>query len=295
MNILVSTLMAVLSLSPVYSYGSSHPPKLLWESVQDVNAPESAYFDSATETIFVSNVGGNPTEKDGSGWINRLNKDGSVIAAPWVSGFNAPKGMRVYKGTLWVSDIQDVVQIEVSSGKILKKFNLPKSQFLNDVAIDAKGNVFVSDTFASAIYRIPAAASTDSEVEEWMVGKELDGPNGLSIDGNKLFVATWGIAKPDFSTEVPGRLLQINLKTKKIKSLMKKPLGNLDGIEPLKGGAFLISDWMAGKVYKVSAQGKATSLLEGIKGAADLGYIPGSKVLLLPKMGENKVTAYQLK
>lgn len=284
-----------ISLSLLGTHSSNASLKLLWESVQNVDAPESAYFDNNSQTIFVSNVGGNPTDKDGSGWINRLNPDGGVIAAPWISGFNAPKGLRAYKGALWVTDIQDVIQIDITTAKILKRFTIPKAQFLNDIAVDTSGNVYISDTFGSTLYKIPAKATKDSEVEEWITGKELDDPNGLLMEGSKLYVATWGIAKPDFSTEIPGRLIQIDVKTKKIKTITKKPFGNLDGLELFKGRDFLVSDWMAGKVYRITPSGKATLLLEGIKGAADIGYIAKTKVLIVPKMGENKVAAYQLK
>ena len=59
-----------------------------------------------------------PTAKDGEGWISKLSPKGEVLEAKWVTGLNAPKGMRVQGDTLWVSDIDELVAINRKSGKI---------------------------------------------------------------------------------------------------------------------------------------------------------------------------------
>ena len=55
---------------------------------------------------------------------------------------------------LYVSDITDLVEIDIASGKIIKRFNAPGSAFLNDVALDNQKNIYVSDTGTNTIYKM---------------------------------------------------------------------------------------------------------------------------------------------
>ena len=90
---------------------SSRRPTLtpLWDLKGDFAAPESAYYDAASNSVFVSSINGQILEKDGNGYISRLSPDGKMVSAKWVTGLNAPKGLRSAGNTLWVSDIDEIV------------------------------------------------------------------------------------------------------------------------------------------------------------------------------------------
>ncbi len=164
----------------------------------------------------------------------------------------------------------------------------PGALMLNDVTVDGLGNVYVSDTLGSSIFRF----SLQGEVFVFAQGPQLESPNGLCFWGGELFVAAWGLAKPDWSTPTPGRLLAVDVKTKALTKL-GPPEGNLDGLERWKDG-WLITDFTAGKVFFRDVKGKVKTLLSGFKGPADLGLIESQNLLILPKMQENKVSAYDL-
>jgi outer membrane protein assembly factor BamB len=289
-----SYMKALLIISTILGLGfTAHaaikvPGKYTWSGCDTCAEPESAYYDEATDTIFISNVGGVPNEKDGKGWIQKVDSGGKMKGAQWLTGLNAPKGMRSYKGTLWVTDIDEVISIDIASGKITKKIPITGAQFLNDLTVTADGTIYVSDTVGNKIYAIK-----DGKPEVFVEGEQTDWPNGLLVDGKELVVASWGIGATDWSTKVPGKLFSFNLETKKKTIITKKPLGNLDGLEKF-GNDYLVSDWKAGKVYRVSAKGKATELYYGMKGAADIGFITSTKTLIIPRMGENQITAYKL-
>ncbi len=100
--------------------------------------------------------------------------------------------------------------------------------------------------------------------------------------------------EPDGSTKVAGQLMTFDLKTKERKFLTPEPLGNLDGIELDEHGHYLVSDWFNGKVFHVTADGKATTLLSMKQGTADHAYIAEKRLLILPRMMEDKLTAYEL-
>lgn len=165
----------------------SHMYKQIWDVCHDCENPESVYYDTANDILFVSNVAGEGDKKDGKGWISKLKTNGEVIKSKWVEGLNAPKGMRSFKDNLWVSDIDEVLSIDMKTGKIMNRIKIEKALFLNDVAVDTGGTVYVSDTLASRIYQIQGGKAS-----VFVEGVHLNSPNGLLVEGNNLYVAAWG-------------------------------------------------------------------------------------------------------
>jgi sugar lactone lactonase YvrE len=285
----------ILGLTSIANAANKAPaakavPTSGWEATDGISAPESAYYDEETGYIYVSNVIGQPDQKDGKGTITKLSREGKVLESSWISGLNAPKGMRARKGVLWVSDIDAVVSINPKAGIIMSTIQVPGAKFLNDVAVDAEGIVYVSDTVGGKIYRI-----ADGKVETFAEGADLESPNGLLIHEGKLFVASWGTGlAADWSTKTLGRIYYFDLKTKQRTAFLSKPLGNLDGLESDGKGGFYVSDWKAGKVFTVSAKGETKQILSGFKGAADIGFDPINGTLIVPRMGENIVSGFDI-
>src|SRR5262245_49036188 len=100
-----------------------------WTITEGIATPESAYVDPVSGFLFVSSVEGQPNEKDGKGHIVKATTDGKVVAAAWVTGLNAPKGLRSYKGTLWTADIDEVIGIDIATGKITSRIKPAGAQF----------------------------------------------------------------------------------------------------------------------------------------------------------------------
>ena len=254
------------------------------------DGPESAYWDAPSRSWYVSNVAGKEDEKDGRGWISRLDASGKVLEDRWVDGLNSPHGIRVRGENLYVSDIDELVVIDVPRARIRTRLKAPGAKFLNDVAVGPAGEVYVSDTVGNAIYRCNRAC------EVFVQSEKLECPNGLLVEGNRLVVAAWGtITDPaTFGTTTPGRLLTVDLKTKVIAQLGDgKPIGNLDGLEK-DGADYLVTDFMAGKLLRVSKSGAATVLKDGFKDSADIGYDPGRKIIVVPEMGAGTVQVLHL-
>jgi hypothetical protein len=287
MRRLVALLLFVGVLS--FSFNAISEERAVWSVCDSCSNPESVYYDQGSDILYISNVAGAGDKKDGNGWLSKLNSTGKVISAKWVTGFDAPKGMRLQNGTLWVSDIDSVVAVNTKSGKISKRIKVKGAKFLNDVAIAPDGTIYVSDTVGNAIYTIK-----NGKVSIFMSGKELASPNGLLFKDGKLYVASWGegLAK-DWSTTKLGGIYYIEPKTKKITYITKKPLGNLDGLEIDQKGNFIVSDWMSGKVYRVNKSGKAKMIRKGPQGFADLAYVPSLNLIVVPEMLENKITAFE--
>jgi DNA-binding beta-propeller fold protein YncE len=274
-----------------------------WETPANLKNPESVAYASKQNVLFVSNVNGKPDQKDQNGFISKVSpSNGSIIELNWITGLNAPKGIATSNDNskLYVSDITDLVEIDIDSGKIIKRFNAPGSSFLNDVVSDNQGNIYVSDTATNTIYKLDGnlANSTSSSLQAWLQSPQLNGPNGLHIDNNKnkLIVVSLGhLSKPGGGIEV------IDLSNKTISSLGKagttSPFGGLDGIESdATETHYYVTDNPTGKVYDVNADGTSyvTLIDSHTQGAADLGSILGQSTIIIPLMQDNKLVAYKL-
>ncbi len=260
-------------------------------SLDGFQAPESALLDSERGVIYVSNVAGEAGGKDGVGFISKVTPDGKMQEAEWVKGLDAPKGLVMSGDKLYVSDIDKLVEIDVTSGKVTNSWPAAGAQFLNDTAADSSGRVFVSDMLTDTIYVLENGA-----LSVWVQDPALLHPNGLRVDGDRLIVAAWGKdIQPDFSTKEPGRLLSVDLKTKEISAVGSgEPVGNLDGLEPDGAGNWIATDWVDGALYRLHPDGTPDHLLDLNAGSADLEYIEGDKLVIIPMMMDGKVTAYHI-
>lgn len=268
--------------------GDSHTPTKLWETT-GFQTPESAIVDTASNVIYVSNIAGGPADRDGNGYISKLSPDGKVTVEKWVTGLDSPKGLGLHGGKLFVADLDKLVEIDVASGNIVTKHEAAGAKILNDVAIDGEGNVYTSDWPGNAIWRLSGGT-----FEKWLESDKLANPNGLLIDGDKLIVAAWGAMEADFSTKTPGNLLAVNLADKSISNLGNgKPVGNLDGLERFDADSFIVTDWVAGKVFQITRAGDAKELLALGQGSADLTYNATTRTAIIPLMVDGKVVAYK--
>ncbi|MEZ5106147.1 MAG: hypothetical protein R2757_16730 [Draconibacterium sp.] len=269
----------LFSLSFLFAFAISvtnaqHLEKV-WET-SGLKTPESVLFDSNSDVIYVANINGDPTAKDGNGFISILNSDGKIKTLEWVKGLNAPKGMAVYKGKLYVSDIDELVEIDIKSGKVNNKYKASGAVFLNDVAACMNDMVFVSDTRTSRIY-----ALKDDKIEVWFEGKPLEAPNGLMTEHGKLFVGD-------------NNIYEIDMESKKVTTLVENA-GGVDGLEKNNDGDFVFSNW-PGKVF-IHKNGKTIKLMDTTaeeSNTADIDYDLKHDLVLVPTFFKNQIVAYKI-
>src|SRR5262245_8185230 len=224
----------VLCVSSIAAQGDSPTLQPLWTLMGDFAAPESAYYDAGSNAIFVSSINGQILEKDGNGYISRLSPDGKVVSAKWVTGLNAPKGIRSLGGTLWVTDIDEVVSIDIATAKITARVKVDGAQFLNDLATAQDGTVYASDSNLARIYAVK-----DGKSSVFVEGADqVDVPNGLLVDGTRVILGTIGVSGPrgtgpgrGAGPPPSGHLYAFDLKTKQRTQLTKDSVGGIDGIE----------------------------------------------------------------
>lgn len=248
----------------------------LWSSDTALKVPESVFFSKSGKVLFVANIDGQPGEKDGNGSIGQVALDGKIIQAEWVKGLNAPKGMTVTGGSLWVADVDRVAEIDIRSGTIKSTVPVEGAEFLNDVTSSPNGTVYVSDSKTGKVYELK-----NGKPSLYLEG--LKGPNGLLCHDGALYVLD------------NGTLLKVS-KDKKQEKIAEGLEGGTDGIEPVKGNDFIVSCW-SGVIYYVHSDGKTEKLLDTREqkiNSADIGYDPIQQIVYVPTFWKNNVVAYKL-
>jgi sugar lactone lactonase YvrE len=253
-----------------------------WQTKRDLRVPESVLYDASRNILYISNINGKPTEKNGQGFISRVALNGQIEALKWVTGLNAPKGSALFKNTLYVSDIDHLVAIDIPSGTVTARYPAAGAQFLNDVATDTAGNVYVTDMSEanSVIYMLVQGRMT-----KWLEGPEISKPNGLHMEPQRLIVGNSG----------DGTIKAVNLQNKQITAIAKIGRG-IDGLRSDGQGNYFVSDWQ-GRTSFVSATGQVFVLMDTRAekiNAADLEYIQDMRLLLIPTFFDNRVVAYKV-
>lgn len=260
----------------------------LWRA-SGLEQPESALFDAANKRIIVSNIVGNAGDVDGNGYLSVLTLDGKTVTQHWTDGMDAPKGMAISGGKLYVADITKVRVVDLASGKLVETIDVPNAVFLNDMTADASGKVYVTDMLADAIYRIDG-----DRPELFVKDAVLASPNGVFADGNRLIVASWGKGiKPDFSTAEPGGLLAVDLASKAVSPLPgAQKFADLDGVIAI-GDTIYATAYMTGTLYRYRQGGAPEAIATFKPGSADIGT-DGKSTIYVPLMNEGEVAALKL-
>lgn len=241
-----------------------------------LRTPESVLLDKPNDILYVSLIDGGGGDKDGKGGIAKVGTDGKVINASWVTGLSAPKGMGITGGQLYVTDLTELVQIDLATGKITKKIAVDGAVGLNDVSVGQDGVVYFTDMKTGKIHTYQ-----DGKVATYHEG--IENPNGvLVVSDGVLYTES-------------GKLQKIDA-DKKVTTLGEGMDKSTDGIEEISPGEYLVSCW-AGEIYHVK-DGQATKLLDtkdAKSNTADIGYDAAKKIVYVPTFFKNSVVAYQLK
>ena len=232
-------------------------------------APDGGYF--------ISNIGPGPeTEKDGNGYISKLNADGTVAAAKFAEGLDAPAGLAVHEGVLYAADRDGVAMFDAATGAPKGKVVIEGVAFLNDMTV-WKGDVLVSDSGTATIHKVtPEGASVFATNAGW------EGINGILGDGDRLLITTM--------TE--GKL--IDLRGPETETVIAAGMKDADGVGLVPGGGYLVSSW-PGEIHHVSEDGvvslmvdtKADGILQN-----DLSVF--GDVVIVPNWEPGTVTAWKI-
>lgn len=273
--------------------------------VEGLRTPESVRYDAEQDVLFISNINGNPSQKDRNGFIARVHADSlGQPTLDFIQGgamgvtLHAPKGMAIVGDTLWVTDIDAVRGFNRRTGRPVGTVDLAPlgAVFLNDLTVGPGGALYVTDTgirFASdgtvsapgpnRVFRI-----ADRVAEVAVEGEILSGPNGIVWDsaGSRFLIAPFN--GPTLLAWTPGG------SAPNPRRLAAGP-GGYDGIELLADGRAAVTTWTDSSVYVMTDDSTLTRLITGLEAPADLGVDRARSRLLLPLFNQNRVVVYEVR
>ena len=270
-------------------------------ATDSMKTPESVRYDADLDAYFVSNINGNPSVKDGNGFIAKVDAGNTSATTMFVQSgkggvtLNAPKGMAVVGDTLWVADIDAVRAFNKRTGAVIANIDLRplKAQFLNDVVVGPDGAIYITDTGIKfddkgamshpgqdQIFKItgrkPSVAMKSDSLLKNPNGIAWDGANGrfvLGPFGDKV-VSAW---KPGDSTVTP----------------VATGPGGYDGVEVLGDGRILVTSWSDSSVHAIT-NGAFRKVVANVEAPADIGIDTKRNVLAVPRFNAGRVEYFTI-
>jgi hypothetical protein len=277
MKISLLALMIAALAGHAVNAAAPHSLAKKWETQAALKTPESVLFDAKRNVLFVSNVDGEPWKADGKGSIAKVSQDGKIIAAEWVKGLNAPKGLGMAGNRIYAADLSEVAVIDIAKGTIVDRIKIPGAKGLNDIAVAGNGTIYVSDSLTQKLHAIK-----NGKPETLLEG--LGGPNGVYTHDGAVFL-------------LDNRALYQVENEHTLKKVADGFEDNVDGLERVNATDFIVTCWN-GIIYYVPAQGSPQVMLDTREqkiNSADIGYDPQHHLLFVPTFFKNSVAAYELK
>ena len=270
-------------------------------ATDSMKTPESVRYDADLDAFFVSNINGNPSQKDGNGFIARVDAANTASVTMFAEGgkngvtLNAPKGMAIVGDTLWVADIDAMRAFNKRTGAAIATVDLRplRAKFLNDVVMGPDGTVYVTDSglqFDASgnmshpgpdqIFRIKGRTPSVAIKAD----SGLNGPNGIAWDAaNARF-----IIGPFSGNAINGWKDGDSTVTQ----IATGP-GGYDGVEVLADGRMIVTSWADSGVHVIS-NGTATKVVANVEGPADIGIDTKRNVIALPRFMAGRVEYFTI-
>ena len=248
--------------------------------------PECTAVDAASGHVYVSNIDAEPKDywaDDYQGSISKLNSDGDIIAIKWLNSsmddpVHSPKGMCVLNDNLYFTDNTRLVKVPLDGSSPPSFITIPGAERLNDMATDGQ-RLWMTDSETGQIYRVDKAGKARPAAN-------VEGVNGITCHDGRVYVVSWTLHDlfelngPDFQTAAPFSLAE--------------HFTNLDGIEVLADGSFLVSDFMGNKISLISPDRQKVHTLIAIESPADIGINHQTGRLYIPGFMTDSVHTFQL-
>lgn len=265
-----------------------------------LRVPEAVRYDPDLDVYFISNINGNPSQRDNNGYVVRVHADSlnavTVLAEGGKRGINlnAPKGLAIQGDTLFVTDINMLRRFHKRTGEYLGAVSLREynATFLNDIAIGPDG-VYITDTGIqfdeqgnmthpgeNRVYKVNGLRVTIV-----LRGDSLMNPNGIAWDAKNARFILAPFGGPNLQAWNPGTEVTTNL--------VAGP-GGYDGVEVLGNGNILVSSWTDSTVHVVHGGSHIMPLVRNVASPADIGVDTKRNVVAIPRFNDGKVEYYKI-
>jgi sugar lactone lactonase YvrE len=173
-----------------------------------------------------------------------------------------------------------VIEISIAEGKALRAIPIAGSQRLNDMASDGS-DVFVSDTVRGLVIRVDLGDQAEHEVVA-----ELEAVNGICFHNGRMFAVSWGLHDIyEIDYRGGGKPKSFDL---------AEHFSNLDGIEVLGDGSFIVSDYTGGKISRIGVNRASVTRIAVLDTPADFGLDASHTTLFVPQLSVSKLSVFKL-
>jgi hypothetical protein len=285
--------MRLITVFLALAFGSAQAASVIVDkTIPGFSSPESVVV--AGSDVFVSNLGVKlePMEKDGDGFISRLDRQGNIKALKWAEKLNGPKGMIAVGGVLYVADIDRVVGLRLKDGRQVSEVDLSSTgaRFLNAFARYDNRRLLLSATDIGKVFVVDLPTRKFSELAFDTPPK---GPNGMKKAGSRLIVVEWGTDGQPNGTVKTYKLDGMSARLEK--EYAPSPAGYFDGVVDIGANRWLISNWVrfepAGLLQVLDTRTGQVSVANGkapVAGPADI-FLDDQGKLWVPGMMEGKL------
>jgi len=256
----------------------------IWRS-ETVERPEAVHVPVGSDWAYIGNQSGEGEETDppGQGYVSRLNLVTGEWQGRWAGGFDDPLGIVSQNGSLYmVDDGQHIVRLDQETGEELNRWTLESDDvFLNDIAIDPDGRIWVTDTRGGALYGL-----VEGRWRQLLSGDPFTAANGVEfVDGWIYVVCSGGV----------GNLVRVQPDTLDYTVLLTGE-GSLDGVVTDGRGGLVLSD-LRGRLLHWSESGGVV-VLDGYEDEEimlnSIGGTPDGRFIFAPHWASSRLSAYQL-
>ena len=97
---------------------------------------------------------------------------------------------------MYLSDITDLVEVDIESGKIINRFNAPDSFLMTSFQMIKGISMYRIQLQILSISKMRTLKmSNNTSLQVWLQSPQLEGPNGLHVDNtkNRLIIASLGV------------------------------------------------------------------------------------------------------
>lgn len=253
--------------------------------IKGLNIPECVVVEPATGQAYISNIETASEQywsDDGKGFISLISSDGKMKKLRWVDStaevpIHAPKGMCILDGLLYFADNSQLNHCPIDgTGKVTEVVVPGANIIFSDLATDG-ARVYVSGS--NKVFCIEPKGGNH-------LVAELEGIDGVACYKDKVFAVSWRLHE----------IYELDPAGKKT----PQPFGlashftNLDGIEVLDDGTFIVSDFTGNKVCTVAPDRKTVRTLLSVESPADIGLDRQRGLLYVPMLMKNEARIYKL-
>ncbi|MEF3694157.1 MAG: SMP-30/gluconolactonase/LRE family protein [Candidatus Cloacimonadota bacterium] len=248
---------------------------LLLQGKARLKGPESIAFDITNNRFLISNTKGKTIlSMDEEGKLSVFFKDGLV----------APKGIAISPPYLYIADQKQVITVDIPTASILTTLPIEGAKNLNDIALDDKGFLYVTDTEANAVFVVNVPESSVRKLTD----PNLEAPNGIAFDRPRKQMLI-------VSTIEKSPIMMINTETLEFGIFTNSVYNQLDGIAIDDKGRIYFGSWDTNAIYLIPQEQNRFEVFKNeLRSPADFYYHQPTQELLVPLWEKNRIERFKL-